>query len=161
LPETPFRRADRHLGFAHSEVVLVGNLCLACLCTIAAAGAVCVHIAGVDFHADIVVARRAVYLLHLGHGEDFDSGIVLDPPEVDFQAAGWGAKLGEILIQLRHSSAQIRIFFDQKDLIPHFSGLKGRGQAGNAATNHHNASTRRGCFVVCHASPPCINVSKK
>ena len=83
----------------------------------------------------LIFALATAYAFNLGQGMDTDFTVVFNALEIDFQAAGRGTKLGEILIQLRHPAAQIGVSFYQKNIRPYLRSFQRCRQAANTAAN--------------------------
>jgi hypothetical protein len=81
------------LDFPQAQIIVAVKLALTRRAAIAAAGAVFVDIPGIDLDGDVVITGAAVDFFNFGQGQDFDSGIVLDAPEIDLKPAGRRAKM--------------------------------------------------------------------
>ncbi len=78
-----------------------------------------------------------------------DPLLLLDPLEVDLKAAGGGAELWEVLVELGDPAAEIGVLLDDVNLIAGLSRLDGGRDAGDATADHEDAPVNR-TQVVSH-----------
>jgi len=122
-------------GFGISALTAVAHF--------AAGGAVLVYVTRRYFDAGGIVTGLASDHADLGQRQHTDAFIRLETPEVDLQAAGGIAQLGEIFIELAHPAAEARAFFHQHYVLATLSGFEGRGHAADAPADHQYSLVRR------------------
>src|SRR5262249_3402336 len=126
------------LRLAETQVEGIRSLDGADLDARVAGRAAVVDVARVEAHGHVEVAGLAGDPLDLGHRVEADPGVVLDPTEVDLEPAVRRTQLREVLVELRHPSAQIRVLLDDGDVVTGLGGLEGRRDAGDAAADHQD-----------------------
>ena len=103
--ESHFERQISPLGFVQAKVEIADNFCIGSFGAISTAGALLIHVPGIDFQGDIIGSRISVDLLHLGQCKHLDPGIIFNPFEIDLQTTGRRAQFWKILIELCNPAA--------------------------------------------------------
>jgi len=138
-----------------SEVEIVGNVLGKFGDRLGQVDAAGLDIPRLDADRDLVVPGRSRDLGHFGQGEKLDVLIVLDALELDFQAAGRGAQLGKIFVELHHPAAEKGIFLDDVDFMADFRGFECGGNAAEAAADDQY------CIASHRNLPAMVKASKK
>jgi len=112
-------------GLLHAEVELIVDHVFANSCTVSAGGTVAVDIPGGRFQNHLVVSGGTGNRFDRGHGVRLDPPVILDPFEINFQPAGRGTQLWEILIELGNASAKIGIFLYEDHVVSNLSRFQG------------------------------------
>ena len=146
------KRQIRRFHLVHAVVERIRDFRRYGLLAFAAGGAVFVHVTRRYFNAGGIVAGRAGDRAYLGQCQHTDALVRLETPEVDLQAAGGMAQLGEIFIELAHPAAEARAFFHQHYVLATLSGFEGRGHAADAPADHQYSLVRRD--YIRHACSP-------
>ena len=136
----------------HAEIEGVGYLRLARLRALAAGRASLVHVPGGGLERDLKVPFLPRDPGDLGHREDLDPGIGLDPAEVDLEPAGGRAELREVLVELGHASAEVGVPLDEEDVRARFGRFDGRRETADPAADHKDGPVCRYRFR--HTPPP-------
>jgi hypothetical protein len=113
----------------------VGDLRRHRVAAVAAGGAGLGDVARLDLQRDGVVAAGAADGGDLGHGHDAQVGIALEALQVDLEAAGGMAHLGEVAVEQRRAPAEGGQLLGEDDLLAAFGGFERRRHAGDAAAH--------------------------